>query len=310
MQVLFAHRRAISEGCCRQRVFTCFCCASSSFVHATRARRASQQLRYATSRFNGVYWNKKLQKFRAGVKFEGVQHYAGYFTNEAEAAYSFDAKLREVCRDPLRLKKSLNFPTEQEQCYEESLLETRSRGLRLSSQNLTKEVESHQRLLDRFSKSPQASEFEILNVPSLSRVDSLFRPLGSKLGGLALQLKSTSLKKRSSRSSSEHYAFQHTSGYGGTLLVLIALDRDMIWMVPRKRGFTDRPVHHTWFPTRPGMASEPGGAYTDGILPECQHSAHLVPGCTSSVQQQKPQGRRALSHPTCVGVCINGLAPS
>ncbi|CAE7892649.1 unnamed protein product [Symbiodinium microadriaticum] len=232
MQVLFAHRRAISEGCCRQRVFTCFCCASSSFVHATRARRASQQLRYATSRFNGVYWNKKLQKFRAGVKFEGVQHYAGYFTNEAEAAYSFDAKLREVCRDPLRLKKSLNFPTEQEQCYEESLLETRSRGLRLSSQNLTKEVESHQRLLDRFSKSPQASEFEILNVPSLSRVDSLFRPLGSKLGGLALQLKSTSLKKRSSRSSSEHYAFQHTSGYGGTLLVLIALDRDMIWMVP------------------------------------------------------------------------------
>ncbi|CAE7378858.1 unnamed protein product [Symbiodinium sp. CCMP2456] len=56
-----------------------------------------------------------------------------------------------------------------------------------------------------------------------------FEPLGSKLGGLALQLKFSSPKKSIS---SDCYAFGGTRGYDGMLLVLIALEHDTIWMDP------------------------------------------------------------------------------
>ena len=109
MQVLFAHRRAIWEGCGRQRVFTF---AAHPLRLCMRQRRGEPcnicgMPQADSTEYAGI---KRTQKFKAGVKLEGIEHFAGYFANEAEAAYSFDAKLREVCRDPLRLKKSLNFP--------------------------------------------------------------------------------------------------------------------------------------------------------------------------------------------------------
>ncbi|CAE7622692.1 unnamed protein product, partial [Symbiodinium necroappetens] len=159
----------------------------------------------------------------------GRVHFVGYFSNDTEAACAFDAKLRAICTDPVRLKKSLNFPRKEEASYEEPLSERRSRGLKKSFKSLAKDVESLRRLQHRFSKSPQASEFEIVNIPSQSRVDALFQPRGSKSGGLPLQLKSSSRHKSGS---SQYYFFSGTRGYDGMLLVLIALDRDMIWMVP------------------------------------------------------------------------------
>ncbi|CAE7727060.1 unnamed protein product, partial [Symbiodinium sp. CCMP2456] len=181
------------------------------------------------STFNGVHWHRRHQRFQARVCFEGRCHYTGYFSNDTEAACAFDAKLRAICTDPVRLKKSLNFPTKAEASYEEPLSERRSRGLKKSSQNSAKDVESFQHLQHRFSKSPQASEFEIVNIPSQSRVDALFQPRGSKSVGLPLQLKSSTNRNKNS---GECYAFQRTSGYDGMVLVLIALDCDMIWMVP------------------------------------------------------------------------------
>ena len=218
---------------------------SRSLVLATyrQAERASQQLCFATrafcsrpkkadsrkSRFNGVSWDMRHQTFHVRVWFQGKYHSAGFFSNDSEAGYAFDAKLRAICSDPVRLKKSLNFPTKEEASYEETLSEKRSRCLKMYSQSNAKDVESLQRLQQRFWKSPQASEYEIVNVPSQSRVDAVLQPLGSKSGGLALQLKSSSCHKTSS---SEYYVFGRTGGYDGILLVLIALDRDVIWLVP------------------------------------------------------------------------------
>ena len=141
-----------------------------------------RQLRSATSRSNGVSWQTAAQRFRADVIFEEKHHYAGLFVHETEAAHAFDAKLRQICKDPVRLKKSLNFPTEEEASYEESLSQKRSRGLRIYFHNPAKEVLSHQHLQDRFANCPQASDFEIVKVPSQSRIDAVFRARGSKRG--------------------------------------------------------------------------------------------------------------------------------
>ena len=182
-----------------------------------------------TSKFCGVCWSKKSKKYQAQVCVEGLRCHVGVFSDEEEAAHAYDAKLRALCADPVRLKKSLNFPTNQEASYEESLLQTRSRGLRASSRNFTKELESFHCLQDRFLRSAEALGFEIVHVPSLSRVDALFQPQGSVNGGLCLQLKSSSCLKDCG---SDYYHFSNVSGYDGQLLVFVALDRDIIWLLP------------------------------------------------------------------------------
>ena len=190
------------------------------------------QLRRARQISNGVSWHRAAEKFRVDVTLERKSHYVGLFAQETDAAQAFDAKLRQICQDPMRLKKSLNFPTEQEASYEANLSEMRSRGLKRGSANFAKEVQAHQHLQARFLQSPQASEFEIVHVPSQSRVDALYQPRWSKGSGLALQLKSSTSSSRSSSSESRCYTFQHVDGYDGMLLVLVALDHDSIWMVP------------------------------------------------------------------------------
>ena len=199
-------------------------------VAFSRAKQAES--RRSTSKFNGVSWHKEAQRFMARVWFQDRPHFAGLFSNETAAACAFDAKLRGMCKDPVRLKRSLNFPTQQEASHRESLLDIRARSMRTYSQSRTKEVDSFQRLQDRLSTSKQASDFEIVHIPSQSRVDALFQSLKSKSEGLPLQLKSSSCYNRSGRAS--FYSFGSTNGYDGMLLVLIALDRDMIWMVPGK----------------------------------------------------------------------------
>ena len=104
--------------------------------------RLLRRARSTTSQFNGVCWNRKQATYQASVRFEGQQHYVGVFSSEEEAAHAYDAELRALCDDPVRLKKSLNFPTEEEASFEESLRQSRSRGLRRYSQSLTKKQRS------------------------------------------------------------------------------------------------------------------------------------------------------------------------
>lgn len=44
-----------------------------------------------TSRFRGVYWNKRKKKWHARLKLNGNPVHLGYFTDEIEAARAYDA---------------------------------------------------------------------------------------------------------------------------------------------------------------------------------------------------------------------------
>ena len=43
-----------------------------------------------SSKYKGVFWNKKMQKQHAQVKFEGKAYHLGYFTSEIEAALAYN----------------------------------------------------------------------------------------------------------------------------------------------------------------------------------------------------------------------------
>eukprot|EP00439_Symbiodinium_sp_Y106_P078966 s40_g17.t1 len=73
-----------------------------------------------------VGWQERAYVLWAGLLlscgYRSFEHEFGINTNslmraalnESEAACAFDEKLRSICNDPVRLKKSLNFPTDQE----------------------------------------------------------------------------------------------------------------------------------------------------------------------------------------------------
>jgi hypothetical protein len=43
-----------------------------------------------TSRFKGVFWNKKAKKWQAGVKVDGILKYLGLWEIEEVAALAYD----------------------------------------------------------------------------------------------------------------------------------------------------------------------------------------------------------------------------
>jgi predicted nucleic acid-binding Zn ribbon protein len=45
----------------------------------------------ATSRFKGVSWDKRIRRWRAGIKIEGQTHYLGSHRSEEDAARAYDA---------------------------------------------------------------------------------------------------------------------------------------------------------------------------------------------------------------------------
>lgn len=62
--------------------------------------------RGGTSKFKGVHWNPKLNKWRASVTIKGVKTNIGCFVDEADAARAYDVKARELFGEYARL----NFP--------------------------------------------------------------------------------------------------------------------------------------------------------------------------------------------------------
>ena len=179
---------------------------------------------FASSQYNGVYWSKAKKKFHVRVSFNRHREHVGYFFNEQEAAHAYDARLRALCADGVRLRRSLNFPTPSETSFAESQKKSQGRALATVSK-FKKEEESFARLHRLFLSSPQAESYDIVRVSGSSKVDALFQIRGSLAGGLALQLKSSSMNKQG-------YAFSRTSGYAGMLLMLFALDSDVLWALP------------------------------------------------------------------------------
>ena len=74
--------------------------------------------------------------------------------------------------------------------------------------------------------SPQALSYEIVRVSGSSKIDALFQIQNSSAGGIALQLKAaTGIGPRR-----QTFSFNRVCGYDGMLLVLIALDCDLMWV--------------------------------------------------------------------------------
>ena len=181
--------------------------------------------RGASSQYNGVCRNKAKGKFEARLGFNRHQEYLGLFPTEQEAAQAYDARLRELCNDGVRLRRSLNFPTALEASFVGCQLQSRRRALSAFGLHASKEKASLDRLHRCFESSPQAENYEIIRVSGSSKVDALFQARGSLTGGLALQLKSASLRRQG-------FWFNNTHGYVGMLLVLVALDCDALWALP------------------------------------------------------------------------------
>ena len=179
---------------------------------------------FATSRFNGVHWNIVAQVYEAQLSFAGVVHYCGRFVCEQQAGLAYDAKLRELCKDGHRLKQSLNFPSAKESAFVESPKERRARHLRIFGGNAAKETKALSQIMARFKSSSTSSNFEIVPVSSSSRVDVMLLKKGSPKG-LPIQLKS----RKGCGEKGQHYQFKNLCGYSGMLLLLVALDRDIIW---------------------------------------------------------------------------------
>ena len=164
-----------------------------------------------------MYFNRKMR-------------YLGCFDSEHRAALAYDQGLRSLCRDERRLKKSLNFPSPAEVEFVESPQKARSRALAQFSHMAVNEEESFRRLHHYFQSSSYSWSYEIARVSGSARADAIFQPIGALSGGVQLQVKST----RSRGPSGCTYSFRGTNGYEGMVLVLIALDRDVLWAVPGK----------------------------------------------------------------------------
>ena len=185
---------------------------------------------FATSRFNGVYWHGASQAYDARVSLAGKAHLCGRFACEEQAGLAYDTKLRELCKDGHRLKQSLNFPSAEELAFAESPEDRRARNLQMFGDNEAKETKAFSQVMARFKGSATSSEFEIVRVSSSSRIDAMFLKNGSPKG-LPIQLKS-----RSGRGDKGHYyQFKNIHGYAGMLLLLVALDRDIIWAMVGSR---------------------------------------------------------------------------
>lgn len=57
---------------------------------------ANQRKGKGSSNFKGVYWNKREQKWRAGIGYKGKDFHLGYFKDELEAAKAYDKAAKDL----------------------------------------------------------------------------------------------------------------------------------------------------------------------------------------------------------------------
>jgi len=75
-------------------------CTRAENIHNQRPRKGG------TSRYKGVYWNKRSRKFVAQISMNGKKTSIGYFHDEIEAAIAYDLKAMELFGE----FAYLNFP--------------------------------------------------------------------------------------------------------------------------------------------------------------------------------------------------------
>jgi hypothetical protein len=74
-----------------------------------------------TSTYRGVCWNKNINKWSAGIRYDGKRHHLGYIEDEEKAASAYDKAARAQHGEKAqRFRMQLNFPTKKEQAAEEA----------------------------------------------------------------------------------------------------------------------------------------------------------------------------------------------
>ena len=73
-----------------------------------RQNNQTQRPRGKTSKYKGVYWNKRAKKFMASICIDGKKKSLGYFIDEVAAAKSYDKAAKKLFGE----FAYLNFPNE------------------------------------------------------------------------------------------------------------------------------------------------------------------------------------------------------
>ena len=82
---------------------------NSNLRNATFTQNCQNQRRlsHKTSKYKGVHWNKRQKKWAAQIHCNNKKYHLGYFTNETEAALTYDKAARKFHGE----FASLNFPS-------------------------------------------------------------------------------------------------------------------------------------------------------------------------------------------------------
>lgn len=65
-----------------------------------------RKLKFKTSKFHGVFWNKGNKKWRVRIKRKGIEKHVGYFLSEIEAAKQYDVVAKKFFKE----FAFINFP--------------------------------------------------------------------------------------------------------------------------------------------------------------------------------------------------------
>ena len=204
---------------------------STKFLDPLAAARAE------AAKYCGVCYCKRTRKYLVHIRVNGQQKHIGRFNCALQAAEAYDSKLRSLFSDDkLRLRRYLNFPSNEEASYCETVEQSRQRGLRISGQNLRSEARAAMLLDAAVSSSSDAAGFELCRLSGASHADAVFRPKGSEEGGgLLLQLKAAT----SSGQRGRRYNFNHMVGYDGMLVIMMALDTNHVWAAAGSQLFSE-----------------------------------------------------------------------
>ena len=147
--------------------------------------------------------------------------------------------------------------------------------------------------------------YEIVRLSGASRADALFRIKGSDRGGLCIQLKSATSMWQEGRC----YVFQRVLGYGGMLVIFMALDGGHIWAASGRQLSTNSVTMTI------GCASDARWRVSDigSVLVRCFHDVQQFPHLSilEARLQCSPTHRvEASAHQQlhqlfgCVGTCL------
>jgi hypothetical protein len=90
--------------------------AQSRLTRSKKGRGQGEGAGMQSSQYRGVCWEKRKNKWKASIHYDGKQHSLGYFEDEEGAARAYDKAMRVHKGE----KVQLNFPTKKEQAAEEA----------------------------------------------------------------------------------------------------------------------------------------------------------------------------------------------